>query len=107
MDSMKPIGGGHFLPRLTNSLPRRKNSLRRQKEFPAPTGEEIREFACNALELWHELSWVPPHWPEILQKLPAKFPASRECEHQARSCLRAKIGRMRNLAAVLVASAST
>jgi hypothetical protein len=47
---------GHSLRRRTHSLPGRKNSLRRQKKFPAPTGEDICEVAFNALELQRELT---------------------------------------------------
>jgi hypothetical protein len=39
-----------------HSLPGRENSLRRQKKFPALTGEDICEVAFNALELQRELT---------------------------------------------------
>ena len=83
--SMKPVGAAAFPAAPKESLPARKNSLPRQEKFPAPIGEDIREFAFNALEPWRKLAPAVPGMAGHLQKLPAEFPADREFEDQARS----------------------
>ena len=64
---------GHSLRRRMNSLPGRKNSLRRQKKFPAPTGENICEVTFNALELQRELT---PSVAELAGNLKKSLPNS-------------------------------
>jgi hypothetical protein len=52
------------------------NSLPTRQKFPAPTGEEIRESACNVLEPQRELMPSMTELAKNLQNFPAKFPAT-------------------------------
>jgi hypothetical protein len=86
--SMKPIGAAAFPASPKESLPAQKNSLPRQEKFPAQIGEDIREFAFNALEPWRKLAPAVPGVAGHLQKLPAEFPAAGNSRIKPRSCLR-------------------